>query len=176
MPRPKKYVLLDERDRAFLYHLKERYRKGGALSNAERQHLSNLRHRTMTFLQELSSLTKELPEDQQAQIFVTNKLQPLIDGLLGKHLQRTTVRHFELAKFFIDTSIPICQESLDFWLGPKTARYLNRILLETREMLDAVAKSRERFYKPSNLKTVSSSRVLCGKVRQASQNVKKTFG
>jgi len=137
MPRPKKYVLLDEQDRSFLYHLKERYRKGGALSNAERQHLSNLRQRALMFLQELSLLARELPEEQQAQIFTEKTVQPFVHNLLGKDLKEETRtdRHFWLAKRFIQEAIPICAEHLP----PKISAYPNLLYGKFVEVLQLIA-------------------------------------
>jgi len=139
--RPKKYAVLDERDRTFLYHLKERYGKGRALSNAERQHLFNIRQRALAFLQELPFLAKDLPEDQQAQIFTEKTLRPFIHNLVGKDVkeEKRTDRHYQLVQLFGVYGLNVCQDRLTK-RNPDAFNLIVRTFNDVRELVSLVGR------------------------------------
>jgi len=136
MPRPKEFGLLAPEDRTWLGYLKKRYRKG--LSSRDRQELLRLRRRISAILEQLSYLARELPEEQQSQIFTDESLEPLVVNMLGWELKdRRTDRHYELAELFATYGLNVCQDRIA-GRNPDAGRLIYRAFGEARELIQLV--------------------------------------
>jgi len=100
----------------------------------------DLRRKGFALISALAFFIQTLPEKQQARLFTSKTLQPLIHNLVGKDLKdkERTSRHYELAYLLAIYGLNICQDKITK-RNPDAAPLIIRTFNESRELIRLVA-------------------------------------
>lgn len=100
----------------------------------------DLRRKGFALIDALAFFIQHLPEKQQARLFTSNMLQPLIHNLVGKDLKdkERTNRHYQLAQLLAIYGLNVCQDRITK-RNPDAAPLIFRTFNESRELIRLVA-------------------------------------
>src|SRR5216117_2035576 len=96
--------MLRDSDRKYVESLKNRYEteKASAASGAERVRMHRIRVKACQAIIDLTTLAKNLPEDQAEQIFTEKDVRPFVEAIvLGPRDSASLPRQISLAEMFI---------------------------------------------------------------------------